>query len=371
MQPGDSGPDRVGHDRVGHDRVIYRAILLAAGLLVLGLLFRQLVTLLLAVLLTIVIAIPLAACANRLARYRVPRALGVLVGLLLGLGVIVGAFALVIPPFVEQTREFITNVPAIVSALQADVQQLTGAAPGEVGERVRGFLEGFLNEPERLIGPITSVGLSVAAIAGAIVLVLLTAYYIAVNPQPLVDGALALFPPNRRGHALYVMQSLRTSWIGWMQGVAADMVVSGVLLYVGLLAIGIDFALTFAVFTALLVVVPYFGAIIGLIPPLLFALADSPGKALLVLAVYAAVQQLEGNVIIPLVMSRAVRLHPAVIAVGVVVVGQLFGFVGLVVAVPILSTIVILTRELWVKPQEDADERGRLERELPAGGETA
>ena len=69
--------------------------------------------------------------------------------------------------------------------------------------------------------------------------------------------------------------------------------------------------------SALLVVVPYFGAIAGAIPPTLFALTDSPGKALLVLVVYVAVQQIESNVTIPLVMAQTVRLHPAVIAIGV------------------------------------------------------
>ena len=92
---------------------------------------------------------------------------------------------------------------------------------------------------------------------------------------------------------------------------------------------------------------------------MLFALTDSPGKALLVIIVYIAVQQFEGNVTIPLVMSRTVKLHPAVIAFGVVVVGQLFGFVGLIVAVPILSGIVILVEELWVKPMEQAERQGR------------
>jgi predicted PurR-regulated permease PerM len=76
-----------------------------------------------------------------------------------------------------------------------------------------------------------------------------------------------------------------------------------------------------------------------------------------VIVVYTLVQQFEGNITIPLVMSRTVKLHPAVIAVGVVVVGQLFGFVGLIVAVPILSMIVILVEELWVNPLEDSYRR--------------
>ena len=82
------------------------------------------------------------------------------------------------------------------------------------------------------------------------------------------------------------------------------MAVSGVLLYIGLTIIGLDFAIFFAVLTALLSVVPYFGAIASGIPPVLFALTDSPGKALAVLLVYTLVQQFEGNVTIPLVMSQ-------------------------------------------------------------------
>jgi predicted PurR-regulated permease PerM len=160
---------------------------------------------------------------------------------------------------------------------------------------------------------------------------------------------------------------LRAAWVGWLQGVVIDMFVTGVLLYLGLTLIGLEFAIFFAVFSALLVVIPYFGAVIGAVPVVLFALADSPTTAVLALVVYIVVQQIEGNVIIPLVMAQRVKLHPALIAIGVVLVGQLFGFIGLFVAVPILSAIVILVDELWVKPMET--ERGieaATEREVPA-----
>jgi predicted PurR-regulated permease PerM len=332
--------------------VVYRAVLLGAALVVLGLLFRQLLTLVLAVLTTVIIAIPLSACATRLEERGVPRPVGALIGLLAGLSAIAGLIALIVPTFVDQTEEFVDAVPGIVDDLRDQVQDVTGAEPDDVSDQVHEFVEGYSDDPERLIGPLTDIGLSVVGILGALLVILMTAYFMAVRPQPLIDGALRLFPPARRGWAMHVMQRLRTAWLGWMEGVAADMVVSGTLTYVGLTIIGLDYALVFAVFTALLVVVPYFGAFASGLPPVLFALTDSPGKALLVLVVYVIVQQLEGNVIIPLVMSRTVRLHPAVIAVGVVLVGQLFGFVGLFVAVPILSLIVILTEEIWVKPME-------------------
>jgi len=117
--------------------------------------------------------------------------------------------------------------------------------------------------------------------------------------------------------------------------------------------IGLDFAILFAVFSSILLVIPYLGTPLGAIPPVLYGLSQSPGKALLVLAIYVGVHALESYVTIPLVMANRVRLQPAMVAIGVVLIGEVFGFVGLFVAVPILSLVVILVDELWVKPLEE------------------
>jgi predicted PurR-regulated permease PerM len=356
----------VSDERTPSHQVAYRAVLLAAGLLLFGLLFRQLVTLLLAILITIVVAIPLAAAATRLERRRIPRAIGALLALVGGVAAVVLVIYLLIPPFVDQTDEFVEAVPSIVTDLEELYADVTGQEAGEVGDRVQNFVEDYTDDPERLIGPITSIGVNVAGVLGALVLILITAYYMAVRPEPLVNGMLSLFTPGRRAHARLVLMRIRRAWIGWMEGVAIDMLVTFVLLWIGLTAIGLDFAIFFAVLSALLVVVPYFGAIAGAIPPVLFALTDSPGKAILALVVYIVVQQLESNVTIPVVMAQRTRLHPALIAVGVVVVGQLFGFVGLFVAVPILALLVICVEEFWVKPLDEAEaERRRAEIDLP------
>ncbi len=346
--------------------IAYRAVLLAAALLVLGLAFRQLVTLLLAVLMTVIIAIPLAAIATRLERRGIPRPVGALAGLLAGLAVMAALLYLLIPPFVDETNEFADSVPRIVNDLRDRIHDVTGAKPGEIADRVQDFVEGYTKDPARLIGPITSIGLSVAGVLGALVLMLITAYYMAVRPEPLVTGLVRLVPPDRRDDFRRILSRLRTAWIGWIQGVAVDMFMTGLLLYIGLSLVDLRFAVFFAVLTALLTVVPYYGAIAGAIPPTVFALTDSPGKAVLVIGIYVIVQQVESNLTLPLVMSQTVRLHPAVIAIGVVVVGQLFGFVGLFVAVPILSLIVIGVEELWVKPVEEAHQlRAGPELDLP------
>ena len=336
----------------GQVPVAYRAVLLAAGLIVFGLLFQKLITLLVAILVTVIISIPLALVADRLQERRIPRPIGAFAALFTGLAVLAGVIALIVPPFIDQAEEFVDEVPATVQDLEELIGDIIGADPTEVGNSIQDFLEGYVDDPETLIDPLTSIGLSVVGVLGALIFMLLTAYFIAVRPQPLIDGLLALFPPARRDAVLELTRRLRDAWVGWLQGVLVDMLVTGVLLYIGLTLIGLDFAIFFAVFSALLVVIPYFGAILGAIPVVLFALAESPGTALAALIVYLVVQQVESNMVIPLVMAQRVKLHPALIAIGVVLVGQLFGFIGLFVAVPIISAIVILVDELWVKPLE-------------------
>lgn len=333
-----------------------RAVLLAFGLVVLGLLFQELVTLLVAVLITVLISIPLSAAATRLEPLRVPRSIGVVLALFAGLAIIGGLFAVILPPLADQTENFIDQVPAMVDSLEESIGGLLDAEPSEVGDSIQDTLEGYTDDPGSLVGPLASIGLSLVGAIGALLVILITAAYIAINPAPLVDSALGMLPPDRREWARGVLERIRKAWVGWMQGVGIDMLITGGLLYLGLTLIGLDFAIVFAVLSAVLVVIPYFGAFAAGIPPVLFALADSPEKALLTLGVYLLVQQIESNLTIPLVMSERVQLHPAVVAIGVIVVGQLFGFVGLFVAVPILSLIVIAVDELWVRPLQRSGE---------------
>ena len=255
----------------------YKVVILGFTLLAAGLLFREMVTLIVAILITILIAIPLSALATRLQGYGIPRFLGALAGLLLGFGVLAAIFALVVPPFIDELELFADEVPAIIEDLEEDVGGLIG---DDDGSQVQDFIQGFVDDPGKLIGPVTSLGVSVAGVLGAIALMVITAYYMAVRPEPLVRSIASLFPPSRRVWANHVMERLRHAWIGWMQGMLADMVITGVLVYIGLSVIGLEFAIFFAVFSAILVLIPYFGAIIGAIPPVLFALTDSPEKAL-------------------------------------------------------------------------------------------
>src|SRR3954468_7128547 len=189
--------------------VAYRAVLLAAALLVFGLVFRQLLTLMLAVLMTVIIALPVAAVATRLERRGVPRALGAAIAVVYAIAAISLLVYILIPPFVDETNQFVDDVPGIVNDLGNQVHDITGAKPGQVGSTIQDFAQRYTDDPARLIGPITSIGVSLAGVLGALVLMLITAFYMAIRPEPLVEGMLRLIPPPRRAHGRVVLERVR------------------------------------------------------------------------------------------------------------------------------------------------------------------
>jgi predicted PurR-regulated permease PerM len=334
-------------------RTVYRAVLLAFALVIAGLVFKQLRTLIIAALITVIIALPISAFATQLKRLGIPRGIGATLGLLIGLGALAGFIALIVPAFSHEINQFVDRLPTIVNELNHRVAVVTGSSPSHVGRQIQNFIDGYTHHPTRLLGPAEKIGATAVGVIIVVIVILLTALYTAINPEPLSSGLVRLVPPERRPKAEVVLARLRVSYLGWLRGLVLGMIVLGGITYLGLRLVGLPFASFFAVFTAVAMIIPYFGALLSSIVPILYALTFSPGKAILVAVVYIVAHQLESNVIQPQVVARTVEIHPAAVAIGVLAVDALFGFVGLIVAVPILVTVRILVEELWILPLEE------------------
>jgi predicted PurR-regulated permease PerM len=216
-------------------------------------------------------------------------------------------------------------------------------------------VSGYTDHPQRLLRPAAMVGAGIAGVVTGLIIVAITALYASIWPEPLQRGLLRLFPPARRDHARSVMQRLAHAYLGWLRGLVAGMAVLWVITYLGLRLVQLPYAVVFATITAAAMIVPYYGALVTSIPPILLALTISPTKAVVVAAIYLVAHQVEGHLIEPLVMARAVKLHPALVAIGVIAVERLFGPIGLLVAVPVLVTIKVLVEEYWIRPHEALD----------------
>jgi len=136
----------------------------------------------------------------------------------------------------------------------------------------------------------------------------------------------------------------------WVRGELILMLIVGIFVYIGLLILHVDFALPLALVAALLEIVPTIGPVISAIPAILIGFATSPLLALMVVALYIVVQQIEGNVVVPFVMKKSVGLSPLVTIFALMVGGKIAGIMGAVLAVPVLLVCQVLITKLFIEP---------------------
>src|SRR5205823_4685927 len=150
----------------------------------------------------------------------------------LGLSAIGGLVALIVPVFTTEVNHFAKELPAISDELTRRLGRLTGSSPAHVTKQVQHFVTSYTHNPSKLLGPLASVGASVAAGAAAVLVVLLTSLYTAIHPEPLLRSLIRLFPIPRRPHVHHVVSRLRTAYLGWLRGLLVGMIVLGTLTYI-------------------------------------------------------------------------------------------------------------------------------------------
>jgi predicted PurR-regulated permease PerM len=195
-----------------------------------------------------------------------------------------------------------------------------------------------------------------AAFLTGLIVVLFVPLYLAAMPGPIVGWLVRLFPPEERERTREVLSKARSSLLGWLKGRLFSMVVVGALATGALYLIGIPGALYLGIFSGLVAFVPLIGSIGGAIPPLLLAFAGSPLDPVWVVLAYVVIQQVESNLITPLVMQKVASVHPVVVLAAVTVLGAAFGVLGAFLAVPAAVVAGVLVEELWFKRLEDGAE---------------
>jgi predicted PurR-regulated permease PerM len=301
----------------------------------------------------IILAVALAGAANEVAA-RTPLGRGVSLAIvLLAVVAILGAAAwLAADQVLAEASELLDRVPELVGQLRAKLQQSGWGR----------FVLARLPDPSA-IGSGQILG-TVGATAGAVtnlLVALFVALYGAASPRPYVAGVIRLVPPRGRRRAAEVLAALARTLRRWLAGRLVGMLVIGVLTSLGLWLIGIRFALALGVLAALLNFVPYLGPVVSFAPPALLALLESPTKLLWVLALYLVVQTIESYLITPLVAQTAVALPPALTIVSQIVLGVVAGWMGLLLATPLVAVVTVLVRMLYVEDVLGDD----LDRDVP------
>lgn len=270
--------------------------------------------------------------------------------------VLLGIVALIVSGFwflsdsVErQFDELSRNLPVAFERLRVSIAQYPIGR--RIVEQVPSVQQIVLGDGERanVFGRVT--GYFSTALDGAfnVLIVLMTAVYFAFNPRLYREGIVNLVPQRREKRAREIISTVDYTLQRFLLGISGSMLINGTLTFLGLWFLGVQFAIPLAILAGLLTFIPNIGPFIAAVPAVLIAFSQSPAQALYVLTLYLVIQNLDGMVITPLIQQRAVSLPPVLVIGSQLLLAVLFGFLGLLIAVPLVAAAFVLVKMIYVE----------------------
>jgi len=342
----------------------------------------------------VLFGIALTAGVDWLQRRRVPRGIGAVLIVLGFLGALAGLGALTAPSITDQLRDLKTQLPAAIGKIQRWVQErqegvtqvleqvspeaaagVAGqgsgdtaggaggqrpepeqAKPGQQASEKRGAEEkqsslgqGIADQLGGAARHLFGFASSTVAVLGGLVLILFVAIFVAIDAETYQDGLMHLFPHKARRRAREVLTATAAMLRRWLFTQFISMVLVGVLTAVVLLIMGIEAAVALGIIAGILEFVPIAGPIMASIPAIAMGFLDGPEKAVYVALAYVVIQQIESNLLYPLLMKKGLELPPVLTIFTQGVLATVFGFIGLLVAVPMLAAAIVPIKMLYVR----------------------
>ena len=345
----------------GIRRFKFAPILTATVLTVLLLwLFKTVAQVFVLLMLGVLISLYLGAVARWIEKKtRIPEKAALAAAIFGTLGALVLLVWILAPPVIDQTRQLIQQMPKFLEAWEGGIDALANRIPalrdviGPKGEHrtltaLYGQLSGMFEGLPTKVFEIVHAAINVFAVA-------VMGIYLALHPALYREWLIALFPPIHRDLVRDVLSDLADSLRAYIVGQLLAMTFLGAITALGLFLLDVPFSLPFGIFTGLVAIVPFFGTLLSTTMPALFVLTGAPfhgfspfGHALLVVGLGVVVHLIEGNIVAPLVMSKKVDLPPVLTIMAVLVIGQLLGPMGLIIALPTLAALMVIVRRILI-----------------------
>jgi predicted PurR-regulated permease PerM len=307
----------------------------------------------------VLFGVTLAGGTTWLERRGVPRAVGTLLQVVALVGLLVGLGAVTAPQITRQGQELQQQLPDALDRVDQWLQERQGGltdllqseradSTGKQGPSPD-LRQTLAQQFSRIGASFFGLFSSTLSVLAGLLVVTFVAVYLAIDPRTYRRGLMHLVPHRARRKASEVLDATGVALRRWLVAQFVAMLVIGALTTVALLLIGVRAAVALGIIAGLLEFVPYAGPILSAVPAVAMAFLDGPDKALWVVVAYIAIQQVENNALIPLLMKEGLELPPVLTLVGQVALAAVFGFGGLLIAVPLLGAIMVPIKLLYVQ----------------------
>ncbi len=290
-------------------------------------------------------AVIIASAVDLPARYfdklKIPRLLSALLIYVVFLGLLIGLLVVFIPSFAREVKEFSTEFPNYADELYQKFQRLQDSSLRfkNIIDEIQGVLGNLGDRLRELAANVFSKTLGIFGGLVSFLLVIVISFYLAVQKNGIKNLLRGITPKEHESYVLDLWERAQKKMGHWLQGQLVLAIVVGAAVYLGLYLLNVRFALLLAIIAGILELVPYIGPVLAGIPAVILAFFQAPILALWVIILYVVVQQLENYLLVPLIMRKAVGLHPVVVIIALLIGGKLLGILGILLAVPAAAVI--------------------------------
>lgn len=318
-----------------------RTILFTVGLILFLFFLWNITDLFINLFIAFILMSSLKPLVDWLEQNRIPRALSSILVLLVSMGLIMTLLYLALPPLLSQTIGFFVYLSReLMTLLQRLDTQLT---PRDILDQIPAFSQQLPNLTNIVYRTLYAF---FGNILNIISVFFFTLYFLlGINKLEELAGRFL----NRRQSEFFMetLRSVEKQLGAWMRAEFMLMLLIGLMSYVGLSILNVRYALPLAVIAGILEIFPIIGPTLSLIPAFFVAATSSWVLGLAVIGLYILIQQLENNLVVPLVMKKAVGIPPLAVLISVYIGQRLAGIYGIVLAVPLVATLVIIAKEIY------------------------
>jgi len=319
------------------------------------------------IVLVIITAVVIASCIEPLTKWffrrGIPRVVSVIVVYIILSGAFVGMFYSLVPTLLRDTSEFLGSAPQYIDSIslwnplgeeQIEDSKTVATSFAQGIETSRGVIlndsgkisfQSIISGLDEAINSVSAGFVhSVSFVFGgalSLILIVVLSFYLAVQEDGVEKFLRIVVPLNKEKYIIDLWRRTQIKIGLWMQGQLILAVLVGIMVYLGLMVLGVKNALLFAVLAALLETIPLFGPIIAAIPAVASSYVDGGvSTGLIVAGLYLIIQQFENHLIYPLVVKKIVGIPPILVIVSLLIGFKLAGFLGILLAVPLSSMLV-------------------------------
>ncbi|MBE9102000.1 AI-2E family transporter [Vacuolonema iberomarrocanum] len=301
-------------------------------------------------------AVALATVLNRivrrLTRWRLERGLAIMITFVMIFALIAIAMAVIVPRFIAQVSQWLDRAPLEIAQISIWLNQLDDQVPAELSSQLQ-QLDTFIRDIPQVVRSVFNnfflLLRGTLSMVVNVLLVLVVTIMLLANPVAYRRAFVLLFPQFYRHRLQEILDHCERSLVAWGIGILFNMVVITLMSFAGLAIIDVPLPIGNALIAGILTFIPNVGPVLSVVPPALLGLLEAPWKAAAVVVLYIVIQQVEGNLLTPMVMEHQVSLLPALTLISQLICGVLFGFMGLFLALPLVVVGQVWLQELLVR----------------------